>query len=98
MPLLSSSAEIARAVAARLREARLRAELTQAGLAIRAGVSLASLRRFEATGNVSLATLAKLARALGHESHFDALFAPPPVTGLAALLSPPARRKRGSRT
>ena len=96
--MLATSSELVSAVASRVREARLAADLTQAGLAARAGVSLGSLRRFEATGQIALESLARLAVALSHERDFDGLFPPPPVASLNALIFPPQARRRGRRT
>lgn len=48
-----------------MRALRLEKELTQAGLANRSGVSLASLRKFEQKGLISLESFFKLAMALG---------------------------------
>jgi len=52
-------------VAENMRSLRLEKELTQAGLADRSGVSLASLRKFEQKGLISLASFFKLAMVLG---------------------------------
>ncbi len=73
--------------------------LTQKTLALRSGVTLATLRRFERTGEVSLKYLARLAHALSHLDEFDQLFKPAPAGSLAELESRVARseRKRGSR-
>lgn len=48
-----------------MRMLRLDKGLTQAGLAQRSGVSLASLRKFEQEGQISLASFFKLAMVLG---------------------------------
>ncbi len=47
------------------KERRLRQGLTQKGLAIRAGVSLPTLRKFEQKGLISLESFLKLLMALG---------------------------------
>jgi transcriptional regulator with XRE-family HTH domain len=52
--MLETVQELADGVAARLRSVRLDADLTQARLAARSGVTLASLRRFETTGQIAL--------------------------------------------
>jgi transcriptional regulator with XRE-family HTH domain len=96
--MLTTSSELISAVAARVREARLAADLTQAGLAARAGVSLGSIRRFETTGQIALESLARLAIALRRERDFEALFVPPPIASLDALISPAPTRRRGRRT
>ncbi|TKW61106.1 MAG: helix-turn-helix domain-containing protein [Blastochloris viridis] len=52
-------------LAKRLRGHRVAQGLTQAGLAKRSGVSLATLRKFEQQGVISLESYLKLALALG---------------------------------
>lgn len=61
-------------LAERIRTRRREGKISQAELAGRSGVSLASIRRFEATGEVSLASLVRIAAALGYESDFDNMF------------------------
>ena len=85
-------------VAVRLRSTRLNADLTQAGLAARSGVSLASLRRFETTGQIAFESLIRLAQALGRDADIDALFAPPLLASLDQLVAPPLARLRGRRS
>ena len=96
--MLTTSSELISAVASRMREARLAADLTQAGLAARAGVSLGSLRRFETTGQIALESLARVAIALSRERDFESLFVAPPMASLDALISPAPTRRRGRRT
>ena len=89
--------EILLNTAVRLRELRLAQNLSQAGLAARAGVSLSVLRLFERTGKISFESLVKLAIALKAEAGIDALFqaqADAPVT-LDELLQQNHPRKRG---
>lgn len=93
---LISPDDLCRTVAARVRTARLAADLSQAGLAARSGVSLGSLKRFEGTGAISLEGLARLAIALQMEQGFDGLFSPKPFASMAEVLAAsPAARKRG---
>ncbi len=61
-------------IAQRMRKRRKERGLTQVQLAKRADVSLGSLKRFESMGEVSLASLIRLAMALGCESDFEELF------------------------
>jgi transcriptional regulator with XRE-family HTH domain len=96
--MLITSSELISAVAGRAREARLAADLTQAGLAARAGVSLGSIRRFETSGQIALESLARLAIALSRERDFESLFVPPPIASLDEFVSPAPRRRRGRRT
>ncbi len=96
--MLRSVQEQAEGVAARIRAARLNANLTQAGLAARSGVSLASLRRFETTGQIALESLIRLAQALGRDADVEVLFAPPTIASLDELVVPPLARRRGRRS
>ena len=83
-------------LAARARELRLARGWRQVTLAERSGVSLASLRRFETSGRVSLANLLKLAFALGRLDDFEGVFEPPRASSLAELEAAeetPARRR-----
>lgn len=94
---LETPFEVRRTLAARLRALRLARGWKQTTLAERSGVSLASLRRFEATGKVSLEGLLKLAFALDRLDDFDALLRPPPAASIAELEAAEKRpaRKRG---
>lgn len=62
--------EIAKSVKA----LRLKNDLTQAGLAARADVNLATYRKFERTGEISLSNLTRIAVALDAASDFLNLF------------------------
>ena len=73
--------------------------LKQTTLASRAGVTLASLRRFEQTGAISLKHLMRICHALGRLDEFDPILRPPPAATMAELEARANRpaRKRGSR-
>lgn len=86
--------EIQQQLAERVRAARLRRSLTQAGLAARSGVSLGSLRRFERTGEIALASLVKIALALEAERDFEALFSAPEFETLDEALEGARRPRR----
>lgn len=62
-------------LAERVRLRRKELGLSQERLATRSGVSLGSLKRFERTHEISLASLVKLSVALDCREDFDALFA-----------------------
>ena len=66
--------EIQQEIAANAKKQRKAAKLTQKQLALKSGVSLGSLKRFEASGAISLASLLKIAFALGCEKDFEELF------------------------
>ncbi len=77
------------------RAARLRQDLSRATLAKRAGVSKASLIRFERTGEISLKSLLNLAIALEAEDEFFHLFAVPDVPTIDELVAALKKRQRG---
>jgi transcriptional regulator with XRE-family HTH domain len=58
----------------RVKRLRLINEWTQVELAERAGITLASLKRFESTGKISLERLLQIALALGRLTEFMQLF------------------------
>lgn len=91
--------EVATALAERCRRLRLARSWKQSTLADRAGVSLASLRRFEQTGRISLKSLLRLAFTLGSLGDFDALFQAPLADSLEALeaMTSSPQPKRGVR-
>lgn len=84
-------------IAEQAKQSRLNMNLSQEGLAKRSGVSLASLKRFEKTGRISLESLLKLALVLGTLENFQTIFQKHPHTGLSldAILKTPKTRKRG---
>jgi transcriptional regulator with XRE-family HTH domain len=61
-------------VAKRAKEKRLTLNLTQAELASRSGVSLASLKRFESSGQIAFFSLLHIALVLGNLTDFEYLF------------------------
>lgn len=66
--------EIAKDVAIQEKKKRKMRKLTQAELSERAGISLASLKRFEQTGEISFVSLIKIADILGEKGAFVDLF------------------------
>lgn len=77
----------------RIKAARLAADLSQAGLAERAGVSYGTLKRFETKGAASLEVAVRLALTL--EGGFDGLFTMPKFTSMDEVVSTPTKRQRG---
>jgi transcriptional regulator with XRE-family HTH domain len=61
-------------VAARHKLVRKNYNLTQAELALRSGVSLGSLKRFENTGQISFMSLLKLAHFFNRLTDFEGVF------------------------
>lgn len=78
----------------RAQHLRLAQNLTQQDVARRAGVGLATVQRFEKTGNASLRSLLKLAFVLGAEPGFEALFPLPEVRSIAEVLEQEATIER----
>jgi transcriptional regulator with XRE-family HTH domain len=101
LPLLTGPADVARVLADRAKTLRLNRGWTQATLAGRAGVTIASYRRFETTGKASLELVLKVAHALGRLDAFADLLKPPPASSIEELAARTAsltpRRKRGVR-
>lgn len=91
--------EMAKLLAQRARDLRMSENLKRETLATNAGVSLASLKRFERTGEASLSLVLKVAAALGRLHEFEYLFLPAPARSMADLERADAAntRKRGRR-
>lgn len=95
---LSNPSEIAEQIAARVKARRLELNLTQEGLATRAGIKFATYRRFEQTGEISLRGLLQIAFALNALSDFDILFTQKQYQSLDDVLKDqPVTRKRGKK-
>ncbi len=69
-------------VVKRIKLRRKELKLTQKKLAERSGVSYASLCRFEQTGEISLASLLKIANVMDCLNDFEGLFSTPKITNL----------------
>lgn len=92
----ASPPEICVILAERLRDARLAANLTQEGLAERAGVAFGTLKRFERTGAASFDVVVRLAIALRLEDGFRDLFVPAAsFKTIDDVVAEPVRRRRG---
>lgn len=72
---ISTPSEIATQIASRIKARRLELNLTQGGLARRAGLKFATYRRFEQTGKISLRGILQIGFALNALADFDMLFA-----------------------
>lgn len=67
---------------ARAKKKRKAMKLSQKALAEHSGVSYASIRRFESTGEISLVSLLKIAHALQSLKDFEGLFKGLSITNL----------------
>jgi transcriptional regulator with XRE-family HTH domain len=89
------------AIGERARRLRLLRKLRQDELATRAGVGVATVRRFEKAGTASIENVLRIATALSAEATFDKLFEPPAYASLDEALARPAltaRRRAPRRT
>lgn len=94
---LQTPEEVSVKLAQKIRALRLRQKWKQSTLAERSGVSIASLRRFEQTGLISLQNLLRLSCALGCLDDFNSIFTPPKANSIRELeaLSVTPTSKRG---
>ena len=83
---VNTSPDICKRISGNMRSLRRASGLTQAALSEKAGVSLGSLKRFETTGQISLASLANLAIALGVESEMLDLFSAPHYSSIEEVI------------
>ena len=90
--------DVAIQIASRIRTRRLELNLTQEGLASRAGIKFATYRRFEQTGEISLRGLLQIGFALNCLDEFNALFAQKQYQSLDDVLNEQSvNRKRGKK-
>lgn len=76
---------------------RLVHNMTQQALAEKSGVPLSTLKRFEQSGEISLAALLAIAGALGALDAFENLFLKPAAASLEELESARADRRRAGK-
>ena len=95
---LQTPEEMAHKLAEKARQLRLARKWKQSTLADRAGVSLASLRRFEQTGQIALQSLLRLSFALGRLGDFELLLQQPEARSIRELeaMSSQPKPKRGT--
>ncbi|WP_426205595.1 helix-turn-helix domain-containing protein [Pseudomonas sp. TWP3-1] len=93
MHVLYSPAEIARTVGENAKTLRLSKNLSRKTLAEKSGVSESTIKRFEATGVVTLEALILMATALDELTSVTRLFKPEHPNSLEELKN--AKRKRG---
>ena len=82
----NTSIDICKSIADRVKSRRLELNLTQSGLASRAGVNIETYRKFERKGEISLQSLVKLAFALDSSNDFNNLFTQKQYQSLDDLL------------
>ena len=87
--------EVSLEIASRIKTKRLAQNLTQEGLALRAGMSTPSLKRFEKTGEISFVSLLNIALVLNCLDECERLF---DGNGkpLSLFADNPKPKKRGS--
>lgn len=73
MKEISSPEELAKAIGENIRSLRLQKNLTQSGLAARAGISMSALRHLESGQGANLGTLIRVVRALDKQEWLQAL-------------------------
>lgn len=77
--------QLAVQLGAKAKVLRLSAGWKRTTLAARAGVTPASLKRFEQTGQASLGLVLRVAMALGRLAEFEGRLDPPPARNMAEL-------------
>jgi transcriptional regulator with XRE-family HTH domain len=80
-------------LAERVKQSRLAENFSRKSLSERSGVSEASIKRFETTGEIALLALLKLSYALGSMQDFDKVFAPKDVISIKDITK--KQRARG---
>ena len=71
---IKSPFEVAKEIAKKAQEKRLKLNLSQQTLSEKSGVSYGTLKKFEQKGQISLESLLKIALALGEMDKFESLF------------------------
>ncbi len=96
---LHTPEEVSRELAQKTRRLRLFRKWKQVTLVERSGVTLASLRRFERTGQVSLKNLLRLCFALGRLDDFQSVLLQADADSIRELevMSATPRPRRGTR-
>ena len=72
---IKSPFEVAKEIAKKAQEKRLKLNISQQTLAEKSGVSYGTLKKFEQKGQISLESLLKIALALGKMDKFESIFA-----------------------
>ena len=77
MITLETPYEMAESAAKRFRQVRKAKKVTLKELSLRSGVPYSTIRRFEASGEISFLSLVKIVSALGEDREITGLFAEP---------------------
>ncbi|MCI8647395.1 MAG: helix-turn-helix domain-containing protein [Firmicutes bacterium] len=91
---LKTPYEIQREIASQAKERRKALKLTQSRLAERSGVSLGSVKRFEQSGEISLASLLKIALVLDCLGDFEGLFVKAEYSSIEEVIDEKRRANR----
>lgn len=96
MVFIETPKDVITGIASRCRRRRLELNITQVGLAERAGISVATLRVFERSGKISLKGLVEVAAVLGDLPAFTELLAEKEkFASLDEVIAQPTKRLRG---
>jgi len=90
--------EIMQAIAIRFKDLRLHHNWTRVSLAERSGINENTIKRFENSGQITMASLLRLAVAMDAQHEFLNLFPVPQVQSIADLEKQSHQRKRASPT
>ncbi|MBU3599678.1 helix-turn-helix domain-containing protein [Polynucleobacter sp. 30F-ANTBAC] len=85
--------DVALSIAKRAQEARLSQNLSRKTLSKMSGVAESSIKRFEMSGEISIISLLKIAKALGHINQFEETFTQQGVISIEQVLA--KKRSRG---
>ena len=91
---LQTPKEMMDLIAHRFRQLRLHQNRTRAALAARAGINENTIKRFENTGQITLANLLRLALVMDAQQEFLNLFPQTQVQSIAALEKQAQHRQR----
>ena len=92
--LLMVPQDVMRECAVRVRELRIRQNITQKELAERVGVAEGTIKRFEKSGEAQFRTVLGIALVLGHLEDFTELFKIPDVPASLYHPEPETHRQR----
>jgi transcriptional regulator with XRE-family HTH domain len=85
--------DIALSIAKKAQEARLFQNLSRKTLSKMSGVTESSIKRFEMSGEISIISLLKIAKALGHINQFEETFTQQGLVSIEQVIA--KKRSRG---